>query len=66
MVALFVNVPGLCCEVVCGMYGTDGAHPSEGESWARFVTEGPALSVSERGIGKMGLLKIGMEMILNP
>jgi len=48
------------------MYGTDGAHPSEGESWARFVTEGPALSVSERGIGKMGLLKIGMEMILNP
>jgi len=27
------------------MYGTDGAHPSEGESWARFAAEGPALSV---------------------
>ena len=48
------------------MYGTDGAHPSEGESWARFAVEGPALSFCERGIGKMGLLKIGMEMILNP
>ena len=29
MVALFVNVSGLFCEAGWGMYGTDGAHPSE-------------------------------------
>ena len=45
MVALFVNASGLFCVAGCGMYGTDGAHPSEGESWARCVTEGPDLSV---------------------
>jgi hypothetical protein len=45
MVALFVNASGLFCVAGCGMYGTDGAHPSEGESWARFAAEGPALSV---------------------
>ena len=30
MVALIANVPGLFCVAVCGIYGTDGAHPSEG------------------------------------
>ena len=46
MVALFVNVLGLCCEVVCGMYGTDGAHPSEGEAWAA-LSDGVAGSVAQ-------------------
>ena len=30
MVALFTNVSGLLCLAGCGIYGTDGAHPSEG------------------------------------
>ena len=45
---LFANVSGLLCEADCGMYGTDVAHPSEGRTWARSVTEGPALSVLKR------------------
>ncbi len=36
------------------MYGTDGAHPSEGGWWACCATEGPALSVRKSGSEKKG------------
>ena len=43
MVALIANVPGLFCVAVCGIYGTDGAHPSE-------ATMGVLLDVNLSGL----------------